>query len=72
MPTEDEVRKMVLRRSVPFARRQNSTGVRAWAVAHDIPTGHVSEFLNGKRGPCTKLLDVLGLEYRIVRKRRST
>lgn len=69
--TEEEVRSLVLRRARPFVDRAGSSGVRAWAAAHGLPTGHVSEFLNGKRGPALKLLDALGLEYRIVRKRSS-
>jgi hypothetical protein len=69
--TEEQVRSLVLRRARPFAGRAGSTGVRAWAEAHGILTGHVSEFLSGKRGPATKMLNALGLEYRIVRKRKA-
>ena len=67
--SEDDVRAMIRRKALRFAKRAGSTGISAWGKAHNVP--HVSDFLNGKRGAETKILDVLGLEWRICRKRKS-
>lgn len=64
---QDAVRRLLLERAKPFARQKNSAGLRVWGEAHDIPISRISEFMNSKRGPTTKLLAALGLEYRIIR-----
>jgi hypothetical protein len=67
--TLDDVRKLLLRRSRTHIKYRGTTGVKAWCEAHGVAATHVSEFLNGKRGPTSDLLENLGLEWRIVRKR---
>jgi hypothetical protein len=48
--------------------KKNSTGLSGWCLEHGLSKGQVSEFLNGARSPPPKMLDALGLEWRIVRK----
>ena len=69
--SEDDVRSMILRKSKPFARNKGTSGVTSWGVQHGISKGHLSDFMNGKRGCETKILEALGLEWRICRKRRK-
>lgn len=66
----DEVRALLLRRAKKHIARKGSSGVTAWAKHHGVSKGHVSEFVAGKRLPTTAILDALGLEWRICRKRR--
>ncbi|MCK1676614.1 hypothetical protein [Bradyrhizobium sp. 150] len=68
--TLDVVRKLLLRRALPFAARKNSTGVQAWCKAHGVSNSHACEFLNGQRNPTSDLLAALGLEWRVMRKIR--
>ena len=66
--TLESVRALILRRAKPFRKYRGTTGVKAWCEAHGVAATHVSEFLNGKRGPTADMLDALGLEWRIMRK----
>ena len=66
--TEDEVRKLLLRRAKPYRKYRGTTGVSAWCDAHGVAKTHVSDFMNGRRRPMADLLDALGLEWRIMRK----
>ncbi len=68
--TEEQVRAMLLKQAGRVPTRRNSTGVTAWCRKHGVTTGHVSEFLAGKRGPSTDLLDALGLERSYSHKRK--
>lgn len=70
--TEDQVRALLLRRAKPFAVNKGTTGVRNWCEAHGVINTHVSDFLLGKRRAPNDLIEALGLEYRIVRKRRPS
>lgn len=69
--TLDAVRKLLLRRAKPHQKYRGTTGVKAWCEAHGVAAAHVSEFLNGKRGPMSDLLEALGLEWRVMRKARK-
>ena len=70
--TLDDVREMVRERASEYrgtgARGPKGNGLRGWCEDNDVRIGHASEFLNGKRNPCSDLLDALGLEWRIVPK----
>lgn len=70
--TDDAVRALLLKRAKRFAKYRGATGVIGWCHKHGVSRSHTNEFLNGKRGAATDLLDALGLEYRIVRKTRLT
>lgn len=59
--SEDDVRDLLTRRA--------RSGLRPWCRANAVSESHANEFLNGRRGPASDLLNALGLEYRIVRKR---
>jgi hypothetical protein len=68
---ESAVRKMVLEAAKPFAHSEGSTGVTAWALRHNVAKGHLSSFLSGERGPCTDVLNALGLQWAIVSIQRA-
>jgi len=60
--TEDDVRQLVrLRSKQHIGKRKGSSGFTAFCKAHGVNKGHASEFMNGKRAPCSDLLGVLGL-----------
>ena len=61
--TADEVRALMDKRVKP--------SLTEWCRVHGVAKSHASEFLNGKRLPTTDLLDALGLEWRICRKRSA-
>jgi hypothetical protein len=71
--TLDEVRALLLREMAEFegtgARGRRGFGLRGWCEFHGVASGHVSEFLHGKRGPQADLLRALGLEWEVVRKK---
>lgn len=70
--TEEDVRALLLKRAKLFAgKRIGSSGVTRWCAAHGIAKSHVSDFLHGKRGPSTAMLNALSLEWSIVRKRKA-
>lgn len=69
--TLDQVRALLLARAAKFKIRARETHLGQWCKAHRVSKGHVSEFLNGKRLPTTDILNALGLEWRICRKRKS-
>jgi hypothetical protein len=54
--TEDEVAGLVRETIKEWG------SMRAWCAGAGISSGHVSEFLNGIRGPSTEMLIALGLE----------
>lgn len=62
--TEDQVRALVDRKARPNRNQ--------WCEATGVRKSHLSEFMAGKRRPTTDVLNALGLEYRIVRKRKET
>ena len=66
----EALRAILVRRAVKFAKRRGSSGQRAWAEAHGVLNSRVSEFLSGKRLPNDAILNALGFEWRIVRKKR--
>lgn len=68
--TEDEVRNLIRKKAARYAKNKGTSGVTTWGKAHGISTGHLSMFMNGTRGAETKILDALGLEWRICRKTR--
>lgn len=51
--------------------RFTAISIREWCKVMNVAPSHVSEFLNGKRGPGNDLLQALNLEIRYVKKRRS-
>ena len=63
----DDVRKLLLKRAAEY-RTHRGFGLRGWCAEHGVSPTHASEFLNGKRGPTSNLLEALGLEWRITRK----
>jgi hypothetical protein len=68
--TEQQVRELVRQRAARFAINRGSTGLTEWCRRKGIAKSHASEFMRGLRAPTNDLLSALGLEYRIVRKRR--
>lgn len=68
--TLDDVRNLLRKRSASY-KAHCGTGVRGWCTAHKVQASHATEFLKGKRGPGSDLLDALGLEWRITRKSKS-
>lgn len=69
--TEDQVRELFVRRLEKHRGRRGSIGLRPWCRAHGVTVSHASEFLGGRRLPTTDVLDALGLEWRITRKRKQ-
>lgn len=69
--TEDEVRELLLKRAAKCTKSRVQSGMAAWCRKHGVNRHHAYEFIAGRRGPCADLLDGLGLEYRIVWKRRA-
>jgi hypothetical protein len=67
--TLDEVRARLRKEYAPYAGVRG-VGIRAWCRQHGLANSHVSEFLSGKRWPSSELLEVLGLEWEIVEKKR--
>jgi hypothetical protein len=67
----DAVRALLLRRAKGQSRYKNATGVKAWCTANGVSNSHACEFLNGKRLPTSDLLEALGLEWRVMPKRRG-
>lgn len=64
----DQVRNLIADAALPFARRKGSSGLRGWCEHHNIACSHTVEFMQGKRGPATSILNALGLEWRVVHK----
>lgn len=71
--TSNQARKLLLRKCKPYksSHGNSQTGIRPWCEAHGVKVGHASEFLNGRRGPTLDLLDALGLEWSLVRKKAA-
>lgn len=71
--TLDDVRKLLLRKCRPFisGHGNSRTGIKPWCKAHCVNTSHASDFLNGNRNPTSDLLEALGLEWRVMRKRAA-
>lgn len=67
--TNEDVRKLLLRRAKPYRKYRGTTGVKPWCEAHGVHASHVSDFMTGNRNPAPDLLEALGLEWRIMRKR---
>lgn len=67
--TLEAVRELLLRRAKGASRFKNAIGVKAWCKANGVSDSHASEFLNGQRLPASDLLEALGLEWRIMRKK---
>lgn len=64
----EQVRHMVSRRAIKYAKNRGSTGLRAWCEANGINVAHASEFMNGNKNPGSDLLRALGLEWRVMRR----
>ena len=67
--TLSQVRRMLIARAKKHQVYRNTTGVTAWCAAHSVSKARASEFLSGKRLPTTDILNALGLEWRVMRKR---
>ncbi len=66
--TLEAVRKLLMRQCKPYTGHKGF-GLRGWCAAHNVVPTHASEFLSGKRLPANDVLDALGLEWRVMRKR---
>ncbi len=67
--TLDEVRKILIREGKKCQIYRGTSGVTAWCSEHGVSKARASEFLSGKRLPTTDILEALGLEWRVMRKR---
>lgn len=66
----DQVRKRLLRECRPYvAKDGRGFGLKPWCRANGVASTHASDFLSGKRNPASDLLEALGLEWRVMRKR---
>lgn len=71
--TLESTRKLLLRKCKPYtAKDGRGFGLKPWCRAHGVAPTHASDFLSGKRLPAGDLLEALGLEWRIMRKRRRS
>lgn len=66
--TEDAVRELVKQRAQRYALNKGSTGFTEWCRRKGVNKGHASDFMHGKKAPCSDLLKALGLEWRIGRR----
>jgi len=69
--TLEQVRKLVARECRPY-QGQKGFGLRKWCEAKGVAQTHASDFMSGKRNPGSDLLEALGLEWRVMRKRRTS
>lgn len=68
--TLDAVRNLLLRKCRPYAEGTHTGfGLTPWCEAYGVARTHASDFLAGKRNPGSDLLDALGLEWVIARKK---
>lgn len=56
------------------AMKKRFTGIsmNEWCRLTGVHKGHCSEFINGKRGPCSDLLQALNLRVDYVKIKRTT
>ena len=73
--TLDQLKKLLLKKMAKFSGKGRAgpagIGLSGWCKHHNVNKGHVSQFLNGHRGPDTDLLEALGLEWTVSRKRKG-
>lgn len=53
-------------------RRFEAMSMTEWCRLTGCATSHVSEFMNGKKGPPSDMLNALNLEVRYIRRKRAT
>lgn len=68
--TLEQVRERLLAECEGF-KWSRGFGLRGWCKHHGLHVGHVSEFLNGRRGPPQDLLDLFSLEWQLVEKKAN-
>lgn len=69
--TLEQVRKRLLRVCKPYTSKDGrGFGLKAWCRANGVASTHASDFLAGKRNPANDLLEALGLEWRVMPKRK--
>ena len=67
--TDDDVRALAQAEFDEFKRVNGRAGsIARWCRQNGVLHASLSLFMSGKVGPSAKLLDVLGLEWRIMRK----
>ena len=55
--TTDDVRQLIIREAALCKDKPwRSTGMRKWCLKHGLNSGHVSEFMNERRGPGSNML----------------
>lgn len=52
-------------------RRFEAMSIREWSKLTGCTASHISEFLSGKRGPPSEMLDALNLQIRYVKRRNA-
>lgn len=68
--TDSEIRKMVLVAAAAYrGPHLGDTGLANWCRVHNLHRSAVSAFMRGRRPPAADMLDVLGLEWRLMRKK---
>lgn len=63
--TADDLRAAMLKRFTGITMTE-------WCRLTGVHKGHLSEFLNGKRGPCSDLLEALNMRVDYVKNKRRT
>jgi hypothetical protein len=64
--TIDQVRDLVARAIEPYSKSERFSGLTRWCNEHGVCKSAASQFMSGKRGPSSDLLDALGLEWQLV------
>ena len=54
-----------------MARRFDAMSMNEWCRLTGCAKSHVSEFMNGKKGPPGDMLNALNLEVRYIRRKRA-
>ena len=64
--TIDQLRDLVAHAIEPYSKSERFSGLTRWCNAHGVCKSAASQFMSGKRGPSSDLLDALGLEWQLV------
>lgn len=64
--TIDQVRELLAQAIEPYSKSERFSGLTRWCNAHGVCKSAASQFMSGKRGPSSDLLDALGLEWQLV------
>lgn len=64
--TIDQVRDVLARAIEPYSKSGRFSGLTRWCNAHGVCKSAASQFMSGKRGPSSDLLEALGLEWQLV------